>query len=97
VVVGWGVSIGAAWATLQAAQQPSWAQDWPDGSVEFEVGAPSSWQMEDPSNALDAPMPAAQHATIGAKNCTAKATRTIGRNFRNRRRISKSIPCNVAS
>ena len=62
-----------------------------------EVDAPSSWQMEDPSNALDVPMPAAQHATIGAKNCTAKATRTIGRNFRNRRRISKSIPCNVAS
>ena len=42
-------------------------------------------------------MPAAQHATIGAKICTAKAIRTIGRNFRNRRRISKPIPFNVAS
>ncbi|MGH6765421.1 MAG: hypothetical protein ACREC2_07345, partial [Bradyrhizobium sp.] len=94
-VVGWGVSIGAAWATLQAAQQPSWAQGWPDGSVEFEVDAASSWQMEDPSDALDAPMAAAQHATIGAKNCTANATRTIGRNFRNRRRISKPVPFNV--
>ncbi len=42
-------------------------------------------------------MLAAQHAAIGAKICTAKAIRTIGRNFRNRRRISKPIPFNVAS
>ena len=42
-------------------------------------------------------MVAAQHAAIGAKICTAKAIRTIGRNFRNRRRMSKPIPFNVAS
>ena len=91
-----GVSIGApAWATLQAEQQPSWARGWPDGSVWPEVAPPSSWQMEARCNGSDAPMLAAQHATIGAKTCTARATRTIGRNFRNRRRISKSIPFNV--
>ena len=42
-------------------------------------------------------MLAAQHAAIGAKICTTRAIRTIGRNFRNRRRISKPIPFDVAS
>jgi hypothetical protein len=32
-------------------------------------------------------IPVAQQAAIGAKICTAKANMTIGRNFRNRRRI----------
>jgi hypothetical protein len=32
-------------------------------------------------------MPAAQQAAIGAKICTSRAIMTIGRNFRNRRRI----------
>src|SRR5665213_4626138 len=42
----------------------------------------------------EAAIPAAQQAAIGAKICTAKANMTIGRNFRNRRRISLpfSIP-----
>ena len=42
-------------------------------------------------------MLAAQQAAIGAKICTVKAIRTIGRNFRNRRRMSKPIPFNVTS
>src|ERR1700722_10894014 len=36
-------------------------------------------------------MPAAQQAAIGARICTAKANMTIGRNFRNRRRISTAL------
>jgi hypothetical protein len=35
-------------------------------------------------------MAAAQHAAIGARICTARAIRTIGRNFRNRRRMNES-------
>jgi hypothetical protein len=35
-------------------------------------------------------MPAAQHATIGARICTAKASRTIGSNFRSHRRMNQS-------
>jgi hypothetical protein len=35
-------------------------------------------------------MLAAQHAPIGAKICTVRAIRTIGKNFRNRRRIRES-------
>jgi hypothetical protein len=35
----------------------------------------------------EAAMLAAQHAAMGAKICTIKAIMTIGRNFRNRRRI----------
>jgi len=36
-------------------------------------------------------MPAAQHAAIGARICTTKANKTIGRNFRNRRRIEQPV------
>jgi hypothetical protein len=34
-------------------------------------------------------MLAAQQAPIGAKICTIRAIKTIGRNFRNRRRINQ--------
>ena len=34
----------------------------------------------------------AQHAPIGAKICTARAIRTIGRNFRNRRIANPTFP-----
>jgi hypothetical protein len=37
----------------------------------------------------EAAMLAAQHAAIGAKICTVRAIRTIGRNFRSRRRIDE--------
>jgi hypothetical protein len=36
----------------------------------------------------EAAMLAAQQAPIGAKICTIRAIKTIGRNFRNRRRIN---------
>jgi hypothetical protein len=42
-------------------------------------------------------MLAAQHAPIGAKICTARAIRTIGRNFRNRRRISEPTFSKIAN
>ncbi len=42
-------------------------------------------------------MLAAQHAPIGAKICTAMAIRTIGKNFRSRRRISESTFSNTAN
>ena len=38
----------------------------------------------------EAAMLAAKHAPIGAKICTIRAIRTIGKNFRNRRRIGTS-------
>src|SRR6185437_15555232 len=51
--------------------------------------------MAGPCNGSDATSVAAQQAAIGAKTCTARANSTIGRNFRNRRRISKPVPFNV--
>jgi hypothetical protein len=42
-------------------------------------------------------MLAAQHAPIGAKICTARATRTIGRNFLSRRRIANPTFPNTAN
>jgi hypothetical protein len=33
---------------------------------------------------------AAQHAAIGARICTVRASKTIGRNFRSRRRMNQS-------
>ena len=42
-------------------------------------------------------MLAAQQAAIGAKICTVKAIRTIGRNFRNRRRIDEPTPTETAN
>jgi hypothetical protein len=41
-------------------------------------------------------MLAAQQAAIGARICTVRAIRTIGRNFRNRRRIKESTLWDVA-
>jgi hypothetical protein len=38
-------------------------------------------------NGSEAAMLAAQQAAIGAKICTVRAIRTMGRNFLNRRRI----------
>jgi hypothetical protein len=37
----------------------------------------------------------AQQAPIGAKICTASATRTMGRKFFSRRRIAKPIRCHL--
>jgi hypothetical protein len=37
----------------------------------------------------EAAMLAAQHAPIGAKICTVRAIRTIGKKFRSRRRINE--------
>src|SRR5471030_1204407 len=42
-------------------------------------------------------MLAAQHAPIGAKICTARAIRTIGRNFLSRRRIANPTFPNTAN
>ena len=43
------------------------------------------WQMTAPASGSEAAMVAAQHAPIGAKICTARAIRTIGRKFFSRR------------
>ena len=48
-------------------------------------GAPLPWQMTAPASGSEAAMVAAQHAPIGAKICTARAIRTIGRKFFSRR------------
>jgi hypothetical protein len=42
-------------------------------------------------NGSEAAILAAQQTAIGARICTAKANKTIGRNFRNRRRISTAL------
>ena len=39
----------------------------------------------------EAAMLAAQQAPIGARTCTARAIRTMGRNFHNRRRIKNHL------
>jgi hypothetical protein len=49
----------------------------------------ASWQIAAVAKGSEAATPAAQQAAIGARICTAKAIRTIGRNFRNRRRINQ--------
>ena len=64
------------------------------GLVGLIAGDASSWQIAAAPRAArgsEAAMPAAQQAAIGAKICTAKANMTIGRNFRNRRRISTTL------
>ena len=43
------------------------------------------WQMTAPASGSEAAMLAAQHAPIGAKICTARAIRTMGRKFFSRR------------
>jgi hypothetical protein len=45
----------------------------------------------------EAAMPAAQQAAIGARICTARASRTIGSNFRSRRRINQSTYFDLAT
>jgi hypothetical protein len=42
-------------------------------------------------------MLAAQQAAIGARICTITAIRTIGRNFRNRRRINEPTFSDIAN
>ncbi len=42
-------------------------------------------------------MLAAQHAPIGAKICTVRAIKTIGKNFRSRRRINVAHPFETAN
>jgi hypothetical protein len=45
----------------------------------------------------EAAMLVAQQAAIGARICTIKAISTIGRNFRNRRRINESSFLDIAA
>src|SRR5215207_2928458 len=83
-----GTSTGApVCSTLQTEQHPSWAR-WPVWSACPAPGAPLPWQMKAPASGSEAAMLAAQHAPIGAKICTARAIRTIGRKFFSRRRIA---------
>src|SRR6187431_1317926 len=80
-----GTSTGApVCSTLHTEQQPSWAR-WPGWSVCPEPGAAMPWQMTAPASGSEDAMLAAQHAPIGAKICTARAIRTIGRKFFSRR------------
>src|SRR6476620_7139585 len=80
-----GTSTGApVCSTLQTEQDPSWAR-WPVWSVGPAPGAAPPWQMTAPASGSEAAMAAAQHAPIGAKICTTRAIRTIGRKFFSRR------------
>ena len=54
-------------------------------------GAALPWQITAALRGSDAAMPAAQQAAIGAKICTARANRTMGRKFLSRRRIATPI------
>lgn len=83
-----GLSTGTpVCSTLHAEQQPSWAR-WPDWSSCPAPAVPLPWQMVAAASGSDAARLAAQHAPIGAKICTNRATRNTGRNFFSRRRIA---------
>ncbi|MEH2501847.1 hypothetical protein V1290_000658 [Bradyrhizobium sp. AZCC 1578] len=83
-----GPSTGApVCSTLQTEQHPSWAR-WLAWSACPASGAPLPWQMMAPASGSEAAMLTAQHAPIGAKICTTRAIRTIGRKFFSRRRIA---------
>src|SRR5919197_4491475 len=83
-----GTSTGApVCSTLQTEQHPSWAR-WVDGSICPAPGAPLPWQITAPASGSEAAMLAAQHAPMGAKICTTRAIKTIGRKFFSRRRIA---------
>lgn len=85
-----GASSGAPVCnTLQAAQQPSWAWCPVWSSCPLPGFAP--WQMLATASGSDKARLIAQQAPIGAKICTNRATRTIGRKFFSRRRIAKPI------
>ncbi len=68
-----------------AACPPAWSAGLP-------ARAALSWQMRAAWRGSEAAMLVAQHAAIGASFCTTRAVRTIGRNFRNRRRIRSKPP-----
>src|SRR6185312_9003256 len=87
-----GTSTGAPLcSTLQTEQHPSWAR-WPFWSVCPAPGVALPWQITAPASGSEAAMDAAQHAPIGAKICTARATRTIGRKFFSQRIAIPSAP-----
>ena len=67
-------------STLQTEQHPSCAR-WLVWSVCPAPGAPLPWQMTAPASGSEAAMLAAQHAPMGAKICTIRAIRTMGRKF----------------